>query len=51
MCRQLILKKIEQMNKLAPELMKAFSAFDKAAVAGGVIPVKCKEPIAVAVVV
>ena len=37
------------MNSLAPELMKAFWAFDKAAVAGGAIPVKYKELIAVAV--
>ena len=37
------------MNSLAPELMKAFWAFDKAAVAGGAIPVKYKELIAVGV--
>ena len=37
------------MNSLAPELMKAFWAFDKAAVADGAIPVKYKELIAVAV--
>ena len=41
--------KIERMNDLAPEVMKAFWAFDKAAVAEGVIPVKYKELIAVAV--
>jgi len=43
------LTKIEKMNRLAPEVMKAFWAFDKAAVAGGAIPVKYKELIAVAV--
>jgi AhpD family alkylhydroperoxidase len=43
------LKRIEKMNKLAPELMEAFWAFDKAAVAAGAIPVKYKELIAVAV--
>jgi len=37
------------MNSLAPDVMKAFWAFDKAAVADGVIPVKYKELIAVAV--
>lgn len=37
------------MNGLAPELMKAFWAFDKAAVAEGAIPIKYKELIAVAV--
>src|SRR5881394_3698685 len=45
------LTKIEQMNRLAPEVMKAFWAFDKAAVADGAIPVKYKELIAVAVAV
>ena len=43
------LAKIKQMNELAPELMKAFWAFDKLAVAEGAIPVKYKELIAVAV--
>lgn len=43
------LTKINQMNSLAPEVMKAFWAFDKAAVAEGAIPVKYKELIAVAV--
>jgi len=43
------LTKIETMNTLAPEVMKAFWAFDKAAVADGAIPVKYKELIAVAV--
>ena len=37
------------MNELAPEVMKAFWAFDKLAVAEGAIPVKYKELIAVAV--
>ena len=45
------LTKIKKMNELAPELMKAFWAFDKAAVAAGAIPVKYKELIAVAVAV
>lgn len=40
---------LEKMNSLAPEAMKAFWAFDKAAVAEGAIPVKYKELIAVAV--
>lgn len=43
------LTKIKAMNELAPELMKAFWAFDKLAVAEGVIPVKYKELIAIAV--
>jgi AhpD family alkylhydroperoxidase len=43
------LTKIKKMNELAPEVMKAFWAFDKAAVANGAIPVKYKELIAVAV--
>jgi AhpD family alkylhydroperoxidase len=43
------LTKIKTMNTLAPEVMKAFWAFDKAAVAEGTIPVKYKELIAVAV--
>jgi AhpD family alkylhydroperoxidase len=43
------LAKISKMNSLAPEVMKAFWAFDKAAVAEGAIPVKYKELIAVAV--
>jgi AhpD family alkylhydroperoxidase len=36
------------MNTLAPEVMKAFWAFDKAPLAEGAIPVKYKELIAVA---
>lgn len=43
------LTKLQKMNELAPEVMKAFWAFDKASVAEGVIPVKYKELIAVAV--
>ena len=43
------LVKLKKMNELAPEVMKAFWAFDKAAVAEGAIPVKYKELIAVAV--
>jgi AhpD family alkylhydroperoxidase len=45
------LKKIEKVNQLAPEVMKAFWSFDKLAVADGAIPVKYKELIAVAVAV
>src|ERR1044072_8094195 len=43
------LARLKQMNELAPEVMKAFWAFDKASVAEGAIPVKYKELIAVAV--
>ena len=43
------LTKLKTMNSLAPEVMEAFWAFDKAAVAAGAIPVKYKELIAVAV--
>ena len=43
------LTKLKKMESLAPEVMKAFWAFDKAAVADGAIPVKYKELIAVAV--
>jgi AhpD family alkylhydroperoxidase len=43
------LARIKKMESLAPELMKAFWALDKAAVAAGAIPVKYKELIAVAV--
>ena len=43
------LTRLKQMDALAPEVMKAFWAFDKAAVADGAIPVKYKELIAVAV--
>lgn len=45
------LTKIRTMNELAPEVMKAFWAFDKLAVAEGAIPAKYKELIAVAVAV
>src|SRR3954465_14923590 len=43
------LARLGKMQQLAPEVMKAFWAFDKAAVAEGAIPVKYKELIAVAV--
>src|SRR5262245_62455493 len=43
------LAKLKDMDGLAPEVMKAFWAFDQAAVAEGAIPVKYKELIAVAV--
>jgi len=43
------LPKLKKMDSLAPQVMKAFWAFDKAAVAEGAIPVKYKELIAVAV--
>jgi AhpD family alkylhydroperoxidase len=43
------LTRIKKMNGIAPEVMKAFWAFDKAAVAAGAIPMKYKELIAVAV--
>lgn len=45
------LANIQRMNELAPDLMKAFWAFDKASVAAGAVPVKYKELIAVAVAV
>jgi len=45
------LARLKQMNTLAPKVMEAFWAFDKAAVADGAIPVKYKELIAVAVAV
>ncbi len=43
------LAKLKKMDAAAPEAMKAFWAFDKAALADGAIPVKYKELIAVAV--
>ena len=43
------LSKLKRMDNLAPQVMKAFWAFDQAAVADGAIPVKYKELIAVAV--
>jgi len=45
------LTKINKMNELAPEVMKAFWEFDRLAVAEGAIPVKYKELIAVGVAV
>ena len=45
------LGKLKKMDTLAPEVMKAFWAFNKASVAEGTIPVKYKELIAVAVAV
>jgi AhpD family alkylhydroperoxidase len=45
------LTRIKKMNELAPEVMKAFWAFDKLAVAEGAIPAKFKELIAIAVAV
>ena len=43
------LAQLKKMDSLAPQVMKAFWAFDRAAVADGAIPVKYKELIAVAV--
>jgi AhpD family alkylhydroperoxidase len=43
------LAKFEMLAELAPEAFKAFVAFDEAVVRGGVIPLKYKELIAVAV--
>lgn len=43
------LSKLERLGELAPEAFKAFMAFDAAALKGGVIPVKYKELMAVAV--
>jgi AhpD family alkylhydroperoxidase len=43
------LAKLKKMEIVAPEAMKAFWAFDKAALAEGAIPAKYKELIAVAV--
>lgn len=43
------LTKLKKMDALAPDVMKAFWAFDKISVAPGAIPVKYKELIAVAV--
>jgi AhpD family alkylhydroperoxidase len=43
------LTKLKKMDALAPEVMKAFWAFDKISVAEGAIPEKYKELIAVAV--
>jgi AhpD family alkylhydroperoxidase len=43
------IKKLPQLGSAAPEAWKAFLAFDKAALADGVIPKKYKELIALAV--
>jgi AhpD family alkylhydroperoxidase len=41
--------KLKKLGELAPEGMKAFMAFDAAALAAGAIPAKYKELMAVAV--
>ena len=43
------LAKFKKVGELAPEAFKAFVAFDQAAFKGGVIPLKYKELMAVAV--
>src|SRR5262245_27006672 len=43
------LEKFKQLGELAPEVFKAFMAFDQAAFKGGAISVKYKELIGVAV--
>ena len=43
------MKKMSRYAELAPEAFKAFVAFDEAVVRGGVIPLKYKELMAVAV--
>jgi AhpD family alkylhydroperoxidase len=43
------LKKLAALEASAPEAVKAFWAFDKAAMAAGAIPVKYKELMALAV--
>src|SRR6266436_9626183 len=43
------LAKLKRLGELAPEAFKAFVAFDEAAFKGGVIPLKYKELMAVAV--
>jgi AhpD family alkylhydroperoxidase len=43
------LTKMKKFGELAPEAFKGFVAFDKAAFQGGVIPLKYKELMAVAV--
>src|SRR5512132_3463651 len=43
------LSKMKNLEVHAPEAMKAFVAFDKAAMAEGAVPVKYKELMAVAV--
>jgi AhpD family alkylhydroperoxidase len=49
MYRKENLAQLKKMDQLAPEVMKAFWVFDKAALADGAIPVKYKELIAVGV--
>jgi len=43
------LSKFKMLAELAPEAFKAFAAFDEGVVRGGVVPLKYKELIAVAV--
>ena len=43
------LTRMKKFGELAPDAFNAFVAFDKAAFAGGVIPLKYKELMAVAV--
>ena len=43
------LQKFKKLGELAPEAFKAFVAFDAAAFQGGVIPLKYKELMAIAV--
>ena len=43
------LTNLKKLGRLAPEVVNAFWAFDKAAVADGAIPVKYKELIAIGV--
>jgi AhpD family alkylhydroperoxidase len=43
------LSKLNDLDANVPEAMKAFVAFDKAALAAGAIPVKYKELMAIAV--
>lgn len=43
------LSKLKALGEMAPDAVKAFLAFDKAAFADGAIPLKYKELVAVAV--
>lgn len=43
------LNKLAQVGELVPEIMQAFKAYDKAALADGAIPKKYKELMAIAV--
>jgi AhpD family alkylhydroperoxidase len=43
------LKKLSKVDKFAPDAMEAFRAWDKASLAGGAIPKKYKELMAIAV--